>query len=281
MTDPSAATASLSPSDELFIYYLEGRPDAEPMPDGDAFIGNWQEESSTFLFFNRPSETAVTDFMAQQPGMALKDTFRMTYRDWLGETVAPRTIGRLFIAPPWAETPTPDGCRRVILDPGVVFGTGTHPTTRDCLELLQDLFQAEPPARVLDLGTGTGVLALAAAALGSRRVLALDFNGLAAATAWKNVRLNGMDNRVMVCQARAEHFVHLPANLLMANIHFDVMNTLLATRAFFQHEWVLLSGLLRSQAKEVCDILALSPIRIIDHRQNDGVWHTILGRSRH
>lgn len=281
MNSRAHAIAAIAPEDELFIYYMEGRPETEQMPRNDAFIGNWQEDASAFLFFTRPSEKDVAAILAEQSGVVLKDRFRMTYREWLGETVTPRVFGRLYIAPPWAQTPTPDGCRRIVLDPGVVFGTGSHSTTRDCLELMQDVFAANPPERVVDMGSGTGILALAATILGSRQVIALDFNGLAAATTLKNVRLNGLDDRVLTLQARAETYAHISADLVVANIHFDVMRTLLDHRAFFQHEWLLLSGLLRSQAKAVCDLLARSSVRIVDHRQHDGIWHTVLGRSRH
>ena len=78
----------------------------------------------------------------------------------------------------------------ILLDPCVVFGTGYHPTTRSCLKALWNLYQKEKPATVLDLGTGTGILALAAVKWGARRVLTVDCNELAAETASRNVKLN-------------------------------------------------------------------------------------------
>ena len=78
----------------------------------------------------------------------------------------------------------------ILLDPGLVFGTGTHPTTRDCLDALELAAGSKKFNTVLDLGTGTGLLALAAAKLGSKGVVAADLNLLAAKTAERNVKLN-------------------------------------------------------------------------------------------
>jgi ribosomal protein L11 methyltransferase len=90
---------------------------------------------------------------------------------------APQRIGRIAIVPSWQDEPMAPGELTVRLDPGMAFGTGLHPTTRGCLMLLQRL---EPmPARVLDVGTGSGILGLAALRLGAEQVLALDTDPVA------------------------------------------------------------------------------------------------------
>jgi ribosomal protein L11 methyltransferase len=166
-----------------------------------------------------------------------------------------------------------------VLDPGVVFGTGTHPTTRDCLHALERLYSREAPADVLDLGTGTGLLALAAARLGARRTLAVDLNPLCARTAARNVRLNGLAERVLVVRGRAEAFVDLPADLLVANIHFDVMRRLLGSQGFYRKRWFVLSGLLPSEARWVLTQLTAKSVEIIEEWHQEGVWSTFCGRT--
>lgn len=105
---------------------------------------------------------------------------------------------RLVVCPTWREYAPAPGELVVRLDPGVVFGSGHHPTTRMCLEALER--RLRPGDRVLDLGTGTGVLAVAAALLGAGRVEALDIDPRAAAIAADNLRLNGVADRA---EARA------------------------------------------------------------------------------
>ncbi len=107
-------------------------------------------------------------------------------------------LGRLVIKPTWeAYAPAP-GEAVVTLDPGMAFGTGTHGTTRLCLETLAELFAQATPRRVLDVGTGSGILAIAAAALGAERVLACDIDPEACRTARENAALNGVASRVEV-----------------------------------------------------------------------------------
>ncbi len=89
----------------------------------------------------------------------------------------------------------------------MVFGTGTHATTRDCLEALELAFNSHHIESVLDLGTGTGLLALAAARLGCKYILAVDINLLAARTTQRNIRLNQLDDKILAVQGRAEDFV--------------------------------------------------------------------------
>lgn len=110
-----------------------------------------------------------------------------------------RIGSRLVIKPSWESFDPAPGDAVVELDPGMAFGTGTHPTTLLCLEALSELFDTSPPPqRVLDVGTGSGILAIAAAVLGAPRVLACDIEEEACRTARENAALNGVADRVEV-----------------------------------------------------------------------------------
>lgn len=271
---------SAVPSDDLFIYYLAGRV-ADPAPlHGPGFLGNWEEDGFSFLFFSAPSDDRVTAVVRAQPDLSLIDRYIMRYDEWQGDGVVAFGVGELFVAPPWSDAATPPGSRRISLDPGVVFGAGTHPTTRECLAAIQDVRAVDGRiGRVLDLGTGTGVLALAAAALGCGPVLAVDLNGLAVETARRNIRANGMGARVLAVQGRAETLVAAEADLLVANLHHEVMMAVIAAAGFRRVRWFVLSGLLRSQAREVAESLARLSVRLVDQRTEDGVWFTLIAQG--
>ena len=131
---------------------------------------------------------------------------------------------------------------------------------------------------VLDIGTGTGLLALGAAALGCRRVLACDFNFLAVKTARDNIRLNRVEGRVLAFQARGEDMMPIPCDLLVANIHYDVMRHLIESPHLLEKKWIILSGLLNSEAKKVLDLLCAKSVHIVERRCPDGIWNTLLAR---
>jgi ribosomal protein L11 methyltransferase len=116
--------------------------------------------------------------------------------------LSPRVVrlGRLRLVPSAAGDPPPrDGDIRLIDTPA--FGTGLHPTTALCIAVIDDIVQAAPVASMLDVGTGTGVLALAALALGVPRVVAFDIDGDAARAAVGNARLNRVSSRLQVLHA--------------------------------------------------------------------------------
>ena len=113
---------------------------------------------------------------------------------------APQRIGRVVIVPSWASEPIAPGEVELRLDPGMAFGTGLHPSTRGCLMLLQ---QVDPmPAVVLDVGSGSGILALAALRLGAERAVCLDTDPQAVAATLANARANGLATRVVARRGR-------------------------------------------------------------------------------
>jgi ribosomal protein L11 methyltransferase len=166
----------------------------------------------------------------------------------------PDPVGQsLLILPAWLERPAEHGDRRVVsIDPGSAFGTGSHPTTRLCLEALETL--APGGLRVADLGCGSGILALAALRLGARSVAASDTDPLAVRATAANARLNGLEGGVRVVlgsvEALADQLDGHPADLLLCNILAPVIEALCPAfhRVLAPGGVGLLSGLLVEQA---------------------------------
>jgi len=153
---------------------------------------------------------------------------RLAEEDWASAWKAhfhPHRIGqRLVIRPSWEAYTPQKGELVIILDPGLAFGTGLHPTTRMCLCALEE--RLHPGQNVLDLGTGSGILALAAARLGASSVLALDIDEAAVAVARENVAINGLGETVQVRHGSLNEIT--PAltrafDLLVANISASVI----------------------------------------------------------
>lgn len=266
------------PYNDLYIYYVKGwvrDRDAENRFNR-SFIGNWQEEEASFLFFARPADDQVAGLVENEPGLELVDRYCMSYADWHGGEILPFSTDRFYVAPPWNDQKAPADKLELSIDPGVVFGAGTHTTTRFCLEAVEVAFERGAPDSALDLGTGTGLLGLAAAGLGCPKVLAVDSSFLAVSTARENIERNRFGSRVLAVQADARSLVDCPADLLIANIHFDVMRHLISSPAFYEKKWFVLSGLLRSQARYVEEMFHYSPARLVQRWTDDGIWYTFL-----
>lgn len=123
----------------------------------------------------------------------------------------PVLVGGLWIGPPWERPPEPG--RAVVIDPGRAFGTGAHPTTRLCVELLA---RTTVRGSLLDVGCGSGVLAIAAARLGFEPVLAIDVDSLAVETTRANAVVNGVELDARVVDALTEPLP--PADVALANV---------------------------------------------------------------
>ena len=267
------------PYEDLHIYYLNGRIVGDPLAGESDYIGNWEEGGDSFLFFKRPADDTVSRLIEQQSELVLQDRFQMTYEEWQGHVVKPFQSGRLSFVPPWYEDDGAMGSQAIVLDPGVVFGTGQHPTTSDCLTAMQLAFDAGPMETVLDIGTGTGLLALAAARLGANAVVAVDLNRLAVETARRNVVANRMEPAVLVAQGNAMDFMDIPSDLMVSNIHYAVMRDLVASAGFGLQKQFILSGLLRSEAREIEYRLKQQPVEILRKWEWDGTWYTYYGRT--
>jgi ribosomal protein L11 methyltransferase len=135
-----------------------------------------------------------------------------------------RVSDRLTIRPTWCDS---TNSREVVLDPGMAFGTGSHATTRMCLTLLDQMIGHRPPERMFDLGTGTGVLAIAAAFLGVKEVLGTDIDPVAVSVARNNVRDNGLTDKVTIREGSIETVVGR-FDIVAANLTASLLKKLAA-----------------------------------------------------
>jgi len=202
--------------------------------------------------------------------------------DWADawkEHFHPLRVGRrIVIKPTWREFKAGPGDIIIELDPGMAFGTGLHPTTQMCLEVLEEKIQ--PGMRVLDLGTGSGILALAAAKLGADTVLALDSDPVAVATAQENARRNGVASQVTVAQGSLVQATET-YDLLVVNILAKVIMALaregLGERVRPEGQWVA-AGIIESQVLEVVTALEAAGLQVIERRQVSD-WVTLIGQN--
>lgn len=264
------------PYETLYIYEICGEIQGLRSFFKEDFIGCWNEEESSFLFFSQPHDEQVEAF-ADQRGLSLLTRNILDYKAWqAGEELRPFKIANLVFSPPWENVVIGKEETLVHIDPCVVFGTGYHPTTRSCLTALWEIYQKERPEKMLDLGTGSGILALAAAKWGAKRVLAIDCNELAVETALRNVSSNGELERIEVRQGKAEDFIDEEADLVCANLHLRVIESLLRKEAFFKKRWLVLSGLFHRDGQEIENWLERRAVTILQ-RFEEKNWMTLTG----
>jgi ribosomal protein L11 methyltransferase len=270
----------MQPPEKLFIYEIEGRVYPPDSLTGEGFLGCWREGDYSYLFFGSPREGAVKAWVATQAGARYSSKSVLNYADWeAGQPLQKTSLAGFHLCPVW-ETPAPAEGEIVIrMEPGLAFGSGYHPTTRLCLELLRRVYVADAPRLVLDLGTGTGILALAALALGAQQVTAVEYNELAVRTCARNLQHNHRRDQVYLIQADARHFAHLPADLALANIHLDVLLDLLDLPEFLHKNWYIFSGLLGTQLAQFLARLTatpLTPVATLD----ENMWFAVLARGQ-
>lgn len=189
---------------------------------------------------------------------------------WRERYVAQR-IGRLLITPSWAVDEAGPDEIAIILDPGMAFGTGLHPTTRACLELLQEV---DPlPSAVLDVGCGSGVLALAALRLGADRAVGIDTDPLAVEATRANAERNDLAGRIDARLGTLPEEVDDRYELVLANLVAAVLVDLAPRLAahLAPSGSLLASGIIEPRAADVIAAMAEAGLRQVD-RRDDGEW---------
>lgn len=178
----------------------------------------------------------------------------------------PFRVGRFWITPPWERPRLGDGECVIQINPGRAFGTGQHETTQACLRLLDDLLRGARPTRALDIGTGSGILAIAAVGLGIPECLAVDLDPDAVAAARENVHLNQVDHKVRVALASAENLEELPFALILANLLTETHQTLLPLypRLLSPGGQVILGGILAVEGDQLAAALRAGGLRVVE-----------------
>ena len=205
-------------------------------------------------------------------------TAEVPEQDWVKLTqsqFAPmRLSARLWVVPSWHAAP--DGSAiNIVLDPGLAFGTGSHPSTRLCLDWLDR--HLIPGSSVIDYGCGSGILAIAAAKLGAGRVVGVDIDPLALVTS----RYNAEQNRVAATFVGADGLRPQPSDVVMANILSNPLKILapLLAELTVPRGQVVLSGILAPQAGAVAD--AYSEWFDMESPVEEQGWIMLCGRKVH
>lgn len=253
---------------------------------GTESAGEGAELMSVTAYFDAPPDkervrAALFDALTlySLPSSAVREIkFReVADRDWLGEwkkSWQPVAIGRRFlIAPPWSEVAAKPDRLVIRIEPGMAFGTGTHETTRLCLAAIEKYFDG---GSFLDVGTGTGILAIAAARLKPEaRVEACDTDEEAVQIAIENARLNEVAERITFRVGTVDDAATASANLVCANLTADVITPLLPQLLAATCGHLILSGILQEQMPALEARLGELGISEFDV-ETDGEWVAII-----
>ncbi len=218
------------------------------------------------------------------------ERWKRFHRPVLVESPAPGRVPSLYVRPPWEAPWKPQGlhgdvvqslrgdAEEIVIDPGQAFGTGGHATTRLCLELLLELVASRSEeentggGRLLDVGTGSGVLAIAAARLGYGPVLALDHDRASVAAAIENARANGVAIEVHEFDLRREPLQGCP--LILANLVRPLLLDL-ASAIDSPPQDLIASGLLCEEVDEVAEAFAHRLGLHEQERRESGEWAAV------
>jgi ribosomal protein L11 methyltransferase len=239
----------------------------ESLDDGEAAIAAFERSDGRWdisaHFAEAPDETSIRELVALAAGDEIEKHIAFDIveaKDWVKaslEDLVPVPAGRFIVHGRHDRARIPANKLGIEIEAALAFGTGHHGTTRGCLLLLGEVLRSREPKRVLDLGTGTGVLAIAAAKALRRRVLASDIDPVSVQVARDNARLNGVGNLVeAICAtgfSAPQFAIRAPFDLVLANILANPLRQMATPMAahLAPSALVILSGLLPHQARSV------------------------------
>ena len=182
----------------------------------------------------------------------------------------PMTFGKVVVCPAWIEHREEEGQVKVLIDSNMAFGTGEHETTSMVIELMQEYL---PTETVIDVGTGSGILGIAAAKLGAKKVFMTDIDYVAVSSAKHNCELNGVGDKCEVDLNNLLSDKDVKGNLVLANITADVLlvlsENIVDNVTIGGH--IVMSGIIKSREKEVLDRY-LSLGFSLEKRKEKGEW---------
>jgi ribosomal protein L11 methyltransferase len=219
------------------------------------------------------------------PGRVTVTARRIPGRRWAAAWRAhakPVRIGRLLIRPTWIRAAPRPGDLVIALDPGMAFGTGAHASTRLALRALIHALGPRAGTAVMDVGTGSGILALAAARLGAGTVQAVDCDPIAVAAARANVRLNGCARRVRVVEGSGLGVLRGRAGVIVANIVADTIVALLPDAAARLEPGAVFIGSGIVAGPSVGAVLRAARAAGLERREvlRDGDWRAVVLSAR-
>ena len=254
----------------------------EEMPE-DVLVHAWFEPGPDFPDLLNRLRLRLDASRADHPewGSLILDTRSVKDEDWnevWKKYYKPFRAGRhIVIKPTWEPfSPTPED-RVIELDPGMAFGSGTHETTGMCIALLEETLQGGES--VIDVGTGSGILAIAAALCGAGSVLAIDIDPDAVRVAGENVALNHQEDRIDVRQGNLLDHVDAVCDLCVANIISDIIISFAEPlKAHIRPEGLFLcSGIVRQRGEEVRHALEDAGYTVL-REEHRGEWVAFLSR---
>ncbi|NLO84635.1 MAG: 50S ribosomal protein L11 methyltransferase [Clostridiales bacterium] len=257
----------------------------DSMPE-DVLVKGWFEENeNTFDVIQsvkqKLAELSGIDFGIDMGTMTLEMT-NVADEDWSEnwkKHYKPFRIGsHLVVKPTWEAYQQQDGDLMIELDPGMAFGTGTHETTNMCMEMLER--HLRDGVRVMDVGTGSGILAIAAAKLGATDVLAIDIDPSAVKVAKENVALNNVGEHVRVVEGDLVKSEAMPCELAVANIVADAICMLAGplTRHLVKDGLLICSGIIREREQDVLSAAKAAGYQVQD-RLEKGEWVALCLRN--
>jgi ribosomal protein L11 methyltransferase len=263
----------------------------EMLFEGEAAVAAFEQPDGrwdvTVHFAEAPDQALLREIVADAAGEAIAHTLvfdTVAAKDWVKaslEDLVPVPAGRFVVHGQHDRARVPPNKLGIEIEAALAFGTGHHGTTRGCLLLLDHVLKAHRPARLLDLGTGTGVLAIAAAKALHRRVLASDIDGPSVKVASDNARLNDVGHLVQVIRAvgfAAPDFARQgPFDLVLANILANPLRQLAGPMSghLAPSAQVILSGLLTPQARSVMAAYRARGLVPVRHLKIEG-WSSLL-----
>lgn len=263
----------------------------ESFEEGQAAIAAFESPEGrwdvTVHFADPPDETSIRDLVsfASDDTVAASIVFdSIEAKDWVKESLkglVPVRAGRFIVHGQHDRDQVRPNQLGIEIEAALAFGTGHHGTTRGCLIYLDYVLRAKAPKRMLDLGTGTGVLAIAAAKATKRRVLATDIDPMSVKVARENMRLNGVGNLVdTVCATGFSSPAfgdRAPFDLILANILANPLRAMSTdmSRHLTRNGMVILSGLLPHQAMSVIAAYRARGLVLRKHQIIEG-WSSLL-----